>query len=801
MRPAAPSRRFGRFLAGALVAAGVASAAASVPGCSSAPDNVQLTPCPPGETCQVRLTLLHSADIHSRLLPYDLLITQVDGDLGLGPTGEVHNVGGAARMAYVINREKARSERVLHLSGGDVFQGAPIFNFFNGEPEMRVQSALGIDAMAIANHEFDKGPLTVYRQIQRWASFPVLAANYRFEDPSLPGNVPLGTVVQPFSVFNQGGLKVGVIGMANLSSLTGIFDQPNKYGIMPIGTVEAAQFYIDLLRPMVDLIVFTTHLGLEVDQRMIRETTGADVVLGSHNHIVINPPQVLRDCTADPQLPGFVWSMDPNLQIDPGAAPPNDADHPDPVNHPYQFRRPCKPRNVLLVHSGAFAKYVGRLDLVLSNDPKDASPTGDPKDYEPLNGFEVVSNKYQSFPINESVPEDPVVVQLLEPYKRQLAVAADLNILVGFSPNGAKRNAPQGGDSPLGNMVATAAWLRLGVQTDFSMTNSTGIRQDLLPGPVTIEEMYNIFPFDNSITKMQLSGVEVEEMFDFIARRSASRGCASQAQIAGARVRINCDGCTRTTFRQTCETSADCPSTSTGCDATTKICALAACAENVYIGTAQNPDKTPKTCQADADCKDDKGNAQLGACSKRGIGDTGVCLTPLVETNLYELSTSNYLAAGGSGFRVLQRNTTQFDTKIQQRDALVDYMRQGRPCGWKKDAGTVEGLKACGSDGDCATEGNNFVCACAGTAQVGTGTDITCKSAASCDPAIGRCVRTDCRDQLAQFKAARCTGSAEPTCQDDLAACDAAGQLCQIVSCVDDTLGAVTDNRIQMIGR
>ena len=128
-------------------------------------------------------------------------------------------------------------------------------------------------------------------------------------------------------------------------------------------------------------------------------------------------------------------------------------------------------------------------------------------------------------------------------------------------------------------------------------------------------------------------------------------------------------------------------------------------------------------------------------------------------------------------------------------------MRQGRPCGWKKTAGTPDGLKACGSDTDCATEGNNFVCACAGTAQVGSGTSITCKSAASCDPSVGRCVRNDCRDQLAQFKAARCTGSTEPSCMDDLAPCDAGGQLCQIVSCVDDTLGAVTDNRIQMIGR
>ena len=66
---------------------------------------------------------------------------------------------------------------------------------------------------------------------------------------------PLDTVVKPFTVFNVDGLKVGVIGMANLSSLTSIFDQPNSVGVTPLNTVETAQFYVDLLRPMVDVVV------------------------------------------------------------------------------------------------------------------------------------------------------------------------------------------------------------------------------------------------------------------------------------------------------------------------------------------------------------------------------------------------------------------------------------------------------------------------------------------------------------------------------------------------------------------
>jgi 5'-nucleotidase len=786
----------------AIATGALALAGAATPGCNnddSPPDNA----CPGGAaTCQVRLTLLHTADIHSRLLPYDLFITQVDADLGLGTDATQRNVGGIARMAYILGRERARADKVLHLDSGDCFQGAPIFNFFSGEPEVRAQSAIGTDAMVIGNHEFDRGALNVATQMQRWASFPLLAANYKFDTPDNPFNTQIANVLRPFTTFNRDGLKIAVIGMGNLSSMSSIFDTPNRSGITPINTTEVAQFYIDLLRPSVDVIVMLTHLGLEVDERMIRETTGIDVVLGGHNHIVINPPQKLQDCSADPSNPGFVWVVDPDIAYDPGATPPNDAKHPDPTFHPFMMKRACKPRNVLLSHSGAFSKYVGRIDLVFSNDPKEASPTGNPTDYDPINGFELVSDKYVAFPIEDSVPEDPVLVDLLQPYRRALANTADLDILVGFSPNGAKRTAPQGGDSPLGNLVATSMWLRLGVQTDFSMTNSTGIRTDLIPGPVTVEQMYNIFPFDNSVSKMQLSGFEVQEMFDFIARRSASRSCASQAQIAGARVRLNCSGCSRPDAIKPCTSDNDCITLGQGgCDPVLHQCSITACAEQVYIGHS-NVD-----CTADTDCPKDEvtGAVMPGSCDTSLPVGVRKCLQPISQTNLYELATSNYLANGGSGFRVLQRNTTQFDTKIQQRDALIDYIRQGKPCGYKKDFPTKEGLKACATDTDCTSEGD-FVCACPGHAALdsSSGTDV-CNTTDACGDAtnpIGRCVLRGCRDGVAQFHNRLCsTSPSVDACKQDLSACALAGEECKLLACVDDSLGAASDNRVEMIGR
>src|SRR5207302_3916598 len=124
----------------------------------------------------------------------------------------------------------------------------------------------------------------------------------------------------------------------------------------------------------------------------------------------------------------------------------------------------------------------------------------------------------------------------------------------------------------------------------------------------------------------------------------------------------------------------------------------------------------------DEDCgKDDAGNTMPGSCDVSLAVGKRKCLSPISATNLYELATSNYLAGGGSGFRVLQRNTTQFDTKIQQRDALIDYMRQGKPCGYDKTFDNAEHLKPCSADDDCKDQGGGvgaFVCACPGGSDV-----------------------------------------------------------------------------------
>ncbi|MBW2529397.1 MAG: metallophosphoesterase, partial [Deltaproteobacteria bacterium] len=175
---------------------------------------------------QVLLTILHTSDIHSRLLPYNLQIGHFDAQLGLGENRTIQNVGGAARLSYVLQRERARTSRSLYLDSGDVFQGAPIFNYYDGEAEFRVLKAMGLDATVIGNHEFDKGGLNLAEQAQKWANFPMLSANYWFEDSAPSGASQINKIAQPYQIFDVDGLLVATIGMGTLTSITSIYDMP-----------------------------------------------------------------------------------------------------------------------------------------------------------------------------------------------------------------------------------------------------------------------------------------------------------------------------------------------------------------------------------------------------------------------------------------------------------------------------------------------------------------------------------------------------------------------------------------------
>jgi 5'-nucleotidase/UDP-sugar diphosphatase len=626
---------------------------------------------PPLDGQPVHLTLLQTSDIHSRLLPYTMTVGRVDLGLGLNPANAPF--GGAARVATIIKREREKAGRVLHIDCGDPFQGAPIFNFYKGEAEFLSLAEMGTDVMVLGNHEFDAGITSLADKLDRFTNFPVLASNYAFRDSTFPGVEDLGRLIKPYVIFNLQGLKVGVIGVGDFNTINTILESGNRYGIVPLNYIETTQFYINLLRPQVNVIIVASHIGLTSDQELIEKTSGIDVLLGGHLHIVLHPSKGLLDCA---------YGVD-------------------------GLGAPCTPRTVVLSHAGAFAKYVARLDLVFSQtDPSD------------LNNWEVVSNEFMLFPVDSTVAEDPVVADMLDDYVWEMDQVLNKDQVIAYAPSKVIRYATEGGDSPLGNLVSTAMWLRTGIETDLAFTNSTGIRSDLPAGPVTVETLINVFPFDNTITTMFLTGAELFELFDYAAHRTTIRGCKTQVQVAGMTVKMRCGNCPEGQF---------------------------GCVEMI-------PD----------------GNGGY-------LREIFVAGQRVDEFDVYEIATNDYVAQGGSGYTMLRRNTSQVNSGVPQRDALIDYMRGAKPC--------VDPVP-CESDADCP---ESAICACSGMWIWDEAMGLCAADAACSDEEGKRCVLDACVRDLAAYYAQLQVEGLQGSTEADAIACtwmNWAADECSDLACV-----------------
>ena len=229
-----------------------------------------------------KLTVLHTNDVHSRIDPFPMNDPKFPG------------MGGFARRAEVIRRIRATEKNVLLLDAGDIFQGTPYFNLFQGEPEIRLMREMGYDASAIGNHDFDGGMDNLAVRI-REAGFPFLCANYNLSDS------PLFASALPYQIFKKGGLKIGVFGLG--IEPKGLIDTAvSKRIIYSDPTVEAKKISTILREEEhCDLVICLSHLGYNYKEKKVsdtviaREVSGIDLIIGGHTHTFLDEPVKIQN--------------------------------------------------------------------------------------------------------------------------------------------------------------------------------------------------------------------------------------------------------------------------------------------------------------------------------------------------------------------------------------------------------------------------------------------------------------------------------------------------------------------------
>jgi 5'-nucleotidase len=203
-------------------------------------------------------------------------------------------MGGVAKRYTLIQKIRQENEHVLLLDSGDIFQGTPYFNTFNGELVMKLMSKMGYDAAPMGNHDFDIG-LEGFLNAKKHANFPFVCSNYNFSKTVLVNETEL------YHIFKKGGIKIGVFGIG--VELNGLVPKDKFGGTVYKDPIETANSMAQLLTDLgCDLIICLSHLGYDYEDKtrvsdliLAQKTAHIHLILGGHTHTFLEKPTVLEN--------------------------------------------------------------------------------------------------------------------------------------------------------------------------------------------------------------------------------------------------------------------------------------------------------------------------------------------------------------------------------------------------------------------------------------------------------------------------------------------------------------------------
>lgn len=231
-----------------------------------------LLPLASGADKWQRLVILHTNDIHGHLPP--------EQAWWINPNFPPP-IGNAAGAAAIIREERERAKEkgwgFLLLEGGDIFQGTPTGEFSKGRAVIEFMNRMGYDAMAVGNHDLDKGP-DLLRSLAGMAEFPMLGANM------VDSSGRILDYLKPYIIIERGGLRIGILGLM-IETLYRMQTPENMRGIVVQSEIPTARQWMDTLRAKgVDLVIGLHHTGFNRDKIIADSVPGFDVIVGAHTH-------------------------------------------------------------------------------------------------------------------------------------------------------------------------------------------------------------------------------------------------------------------------------------------------------------------------------------------------------------------------------------------------------------------------------------------------------------------------------------------------------------------------------------
>ena len=387
--------------------------------------------------------IIHTNDVHGRIV-------------------EEKGVIGDAKLAAVIDEERAKNPSTLVVDAGDAFQGLPISNSSKGEERAKILNEIGYDAMAVGNHEFDFG-LDEAKKYKEILNFPLLSSNTYINGARL---FEASTIVDKDK--NVVGDEFVVIGVTTPETATKTHPK-NVQGVTFTDPISEVNKVID-----------------EIEARATAEgKTYKNYVVLAHLGVDTTTPVEWRGSTLAEEL-----SKNPKLKgkrvtvID---------------GHSHTVQSTTYGENVTYNQTGSYLNNIGKITYQANQ------LLGNPQQISAASTKNVVPNAKVA----------AMVQKIKEQYDAENAKIVRDNSPVEL--NGQRENV-RVRETNLGNVVADALYeygqTGFSHKTDLAVTNGGGLRETISKDkPITKGSVIAVLPFGNTISQIKVTGQNIADMF------------------------------------------------------------------------------------------------------------------------------------------------------------------------------------------------------------------------------------------------------------------------------------------------
>jgi sulfur-oxidizing protein SoxB len=376
------------------------------------------------------ITILHTSDIHAQLEIHDEFFYEHGQAV-------FKKRGGFATLCSMIDTLRKHNPHTLVVDGGDCFQGGAVAALSKGQAIVPLVNRIGYDLVLPGNWEVVYGKEMMVKDLSMYTAAKVCAnmyhANGRDDELIFP----------PYQVFTLGGARIGFVG----------YNDP----LTPIRQSPAYSVGIRFTQPQVDLAEYV---------RILREEQGCRLVFVlSHMGLA----QQLH-------LSNQPWAQGVDYILG--------GDTHERIREPLQGKF-CK-----VTEPGAFASFVGKLDVVIENG-------------------RIVEENYALLDVDpERYPEDAEMKRLVsaarQPYRQQI------DKVLGRTRTPLLRYYVI--ETPMDNLITDALMWKF--DTDLVVSNGFRFCPPLVPpeggeADITEEYLWSMLPVDSTIKSGVVTGRQI----------------------------------------------------------------------------------------------------------------------------------------------------------------------------------------------------------------------------------------------------------------------------------------------------